>query len=519
MKNLIKKPVIIVSIVAIVVVVAGYFYFSGSKKPNYEFAIAKRADIVQEVSVTGRVKPAENVDLAFEKGGRVARVYVRVGDKVKSGDLLIALENSDLQAQLNQAQAVLKEQQTKLKELKAGARLEEIELKKAAVEKAKQDVRNEYSGVADVLNDAYLKAEEAINVKIDSFFDYEDTDNPYLTFSTSDPQLETMARSLRVTVKNNLKTWKEELNQIKDIQPIEFVKLDEAINHAKSYLATCRDLLTYLSDALEKSINLSATTRDSYRSSLNVARNSINTAISSVEAKQQKIAAQLAALNIPSEELALLSAGPTAEQIAAQEARVEQALANVKNYQAQLDKTILKSPIDGVVTKQEAKVGEIINAGINVVSVMSANKFEIEANVPEADIAKIKVGNPAKVTLDAYGEDVVFEAKVIKIDPAEVMIEGVATYKTTLQFNQEDKRIKSGMTANIDILTDKRENVIVVPKRAVMNKNGDKIVKVLVGNNVSEVKVKTGLTGSEGEIEIIEGIKEGDKIIVSQKEK
>lgn len=94
------------------------------------------------------------------------------------------------------------------------------------------------------------------------------------------------------------------------------------------------------------------------------------------------------------------------------------------------------------------------------------------------------------------------------------MIEGVATYKTTFQFTKEDQRIKSGMTANIDILTDKRENVITIPQRAVVSQNGDKIVKISEGENIKEVKVKTGLRGSDGNIEILEGVGEGDKVVL-----
>ena len=133
--------------------------------------------------------------------------------------------------------------------------------------------------------------------------------------------------------------------------------------------------------------------------------------------------------------------------------------------------------------------------------------------MPEADIAKVSVGNTSIVTLDAYGRDVVFEAKVVAIDPAETIVDGVATYKVTFQFIEDDERIKSGMTANIDITSDNRENVIAVPQRSIIRKNGDKFVRILDGNNVKEIKVETGLYGSDGNIEIIRGINEGDKVI------
>jgi len=73
--------------------------------------------------------------------------------------------------------------------------------------------------------------------------------------------------------------------------------------------------------------------------------------------------------------------------------------------------------------------------------------------------------------------------------------------------------VKSGMTVDVDIICDSRENVLAVPQRTVFNKNGDKFVRVLEEKNVKEVKVETGIRGSEGEIEILSGLKEGEKVI------
>lgn len=134
--------------------------------------------------------------------------------------------------------------------------------------------------------------------------------------------------------------------------------------------------------------------------------------------------------------------------------------------------------------------------------------------MPEADIAKVKIENQAEITLDAYGNDELFVANVIAIDPAETVIDGVSTYKVTLQFSHENGRIKSGMTANINILSDKRENIIAIPQRAVTIKNGDKIVRIVDGEVILDRIVETGLRGSNGNIEIISGISEGDNVII-----
>ena len=211
-------------------------------------------------------------------------------------------------------------------------------------------------------------------------------------------------------------------------------------------------------------------------------------------------------------------AGTVSEQITAQEAQVKQTEAKKQNIQAQLTKTAIRSPINGIITNQDTKVGEIISANTAIVSVISEANWEIKTDVPEADIAKIEIGDKAKLTLDAYGEDVKFSATVILIDPAETVIEGVSNYKVTLHFDEKDERIRSGMTANLDILTAEKENVIAIPQRAVISKNGDKIVRILKDDEtIEEVNVITGIRGSYGNIEIIKGISEGDRVIIFMK--
>ena len=122
------------------------------------------------------------------------------------------------------------------------------------------------------------------------------------------------------------------------------------------------------------------------------------------------------------------------------------------------------------------------------------------------------------MTLDAYGSDVFFNATVAKIDPAETLIDNVATYKITLGFLEKDERVRSGMTANIDVLSAKKENVLVVPARAVIDKDGVKTVRVAGADGaVSERSIETGLKGSDGQIEILSGLSESERIVVGNK--
>lgn len=575
-----KKPTVIVSILIIAAIsVLLYWRYGRPSAPVYDTVTVTRRSIVQEVSVTGRVKPAEDVNLAFERGGKVAKVNVKVGEMVTIGQALVELDTKELAADLRKVEAALKSaealraqyeaaleaQRAKLDELKYGTRTEELTVAETKVSSAKQiladaeidlaniehqadiDLSNLYVSVPNILNDALAKADDAVAKQVDELFS-DDNTNPQLTYVTANSQAKIDAEQQRQSMNTLLADFRIDIDTLKSDQ----TSLDDALGRAASRLALVRDFLIRLTDTLNTSTSLSQTILTTYKGYLNTARTNINTAITNVSEEQQSIMSKKAAnkdsidsarakvsqaknsLVLAEDELALKRAGPTTEQLKAKEAEVRQAEANVRsqgasvsqasaavdNLRVQLDKTVLKSPINGIVIKQEAEAGEIITANVTVMSIISSANFAIEADVPEADIAKINVGSLADVTLDAYGDDVIFKATVSAIDPGEKIVEGVATYKITLQFSNGDSRIKSGMTANIDITGERRDNVLAIPQRTVAIKNGQKTVQVLSDDaSISEVSVKTGLRGSDGSIEIIEGLKEGDKVIAAAKTK
>ncbi len=573
---------------AILLIAGGLVYsgMGGKKKAQYDWVLAQRANLEQEVSVTGRVKPAESADLAFEMGGKVETVEVDIGDSVKVGQVLVTLNSDDLKAQLRQAwagvqsaqaqlsqyQAGLESQQAKLAELKAGTRPEEIQLAETAVynaEKSWEDAKRNLETVkskadvdlAESLNSAVAALGKAANVGKTALYTL--TDVQYAHFNNLDQDSIKLTNAKAAAVYSLLGAseagnWIN--NSLSGLTGGAYgdaaaAQLDPTAEKVEKALVSILEGLRKTKVALE-SVPLTSVVTSAERSSLDLEKTNVNNEIISISAKQQAIEVQKAmsqnaistsesqestaknVLATARDQLSLKQAGYTSEQIKGQEAQVRQAEANISSQkamiaqaaanaqgiQARIDKSILKSPIVGVVTKQEAKVGEIVNAGAVVVSLISEAKFQIEADVAEVDFAKVKVGNVSRVTLDAYGSAVEFSAQVTKIDPAETIIEGVPTYKTTLEFTADDDRIRSGMTANIDIQTDKRENVIVVPQRAVVINGAERLLRLLVqepdpkdpGDTVEavkEVKVEVGIRGIDGNVEIISGIQEGDKVV------
>jgi HlyD family secretion protein len=541
-----KKKFWIIGGAIVVVLIVAVSLLSKGSKTKYETESVKHQDLRQEVSVTGKVEPAQDVNLALERSGRVSSVQAAVGDRVEAGKVLVTLDSADLAASVNQAeaslesaraqllqyQAALANQQAKLDEVRKGARPEDVTLKQADVNKAQQDLNNYYLQVSTTLSDAYTKVDDAVRSKTSAIFSGSADQGFTISFRSCDSQTAADVSWKRGVSERELQQWGVQMSAI--TPTTSHPELDETLLAAQKHIAIVKDFLDQLGRLLTAPCSLADAGLDTYRTSVNTARANLNTAQSSVNSLSQTLVSQHLVVSRTQDELNKTLAGSTPEQISAQEAAVQQAKANVsaqeaqikaaeaskQNYQAQLSKNVIRAPFAGLVTKQDAKVGQVAQASVTLVSLISDKKYQVNANVPEADITKLKIDNSAVITLDAYGSEVEFNAKVVAIDPAETIVDGVSTYKVTFEFSQDDERIKSGMTANITVLTDTRSQVLAVPQRAITTDGSKKTVHVLIGSTDKQTletkEVTTGLVGSDGQVEILSGLQEGDVVVTSQ---
>lgn len=522
-----SRKFLVISGAIIAVVFFGYLYLGNSKINEEDVVVAKRSDLIQVVSLSGKIKPVDEISLGFEKVGKIKSVGVNVGDKVPKGKVLATQENADLFADLEQAKAVVKREESKLSELYGGTRKEEIILDESKVEKAKIDLAESRKKLEASIRSAYTKSDDVVRNTVDQFFNnprsylaefsIDFNDSGTSVYFDVDFNLKLDIKNKRIKVEGLLNNWLESLKKMgSDLENIEKYAAE-----ADNNLVEIKSLLDKISEAVNSlnSYNFKyESTVSGYKTSISGARTIIDSMIDTLNRSIQDVKSDSSNFIISEKELALKKAGTLPEKIIAQRAAVDEVRAKVSAVEAQISKTIIRSPIDGVVTKQDAKTGEITSANTPIISVISDGKFEVESFVPEINIAKIKIGNQAEVTFDAYDLDVVFNANVSRIDPAETLVDGVPNYKIILELLDGDERIKSGMTANLEVTTDKKEGVIIIPLRAVVSKNGKKIVRVVRNKIIEEADVQIGIKGSDGGIEIISGIKDGDRVLISSDE-
>ena len=205
------------------------------------------------------------------------------------------------------------------------------------------------------------------------------------------------------------------------------------------------------------------------------------------------------------------------EQRDAQRALREQARESVNIIKDQLRDVRMISPIDGVVIRRTADPGETVVLSLNspVITIAQKEDLLIQANVPESDIIKIQIGQKAEVTFDAFPLEEVFGATISQIDPASTVIQDVVYYRIKLKLDNLDPRLKAGMSANVDVRTAEKENVLMAPQRAIKTEGNKKFVDVLqeIDNTTKKLFVETGLEGDEGMVEITSGLKGGEKVV------
>lgn len=507
-----KKSIIIG---AVIVIGAGLIIWGIAASGNKSAPATVKAafgDITSTVLVTGTTAPMQSVDLSFERTGKVSAVYVNIGDKVKAGQALVELEKADILAQLAQAQAVVAAARAQLDQLKRGTRPEQVAVQEVTVANAQVAVNQAQQALFEALNDAYAKADDAARGKTDENFTNPRSATPLLNFQSINAQYQVDLPNKKWAVENSLTAWNTSLNSLAVGSGLLAASAD-----ADTRLGVIKDYLDELVAALNFVIPGSTTSAAAWKADAGTARAEISLAISNLSAAETGLRSAQSALNLAQTNLDLVKAGSTSDQIAAQQAVVDQAEASVTSVQVALSKTVLRSPIDGVITVQGAKLGQIVTvttasaANSSLISIISLKQLEINANIPEVNVGNLALGQPVAITFDALpGEN--FKGSVMEIDPAETVISGVVNYKIKIALDSTDPRIKSGLTANLSIVTAVKKNVILLPQYAIQQNNSGPFVRLVSGKTTKDVSVKLGIRGSDGSVEIVSGVSVGDEV-------
>lgn len=465
-----------------------YVWVSTSVMPSGVYTTVTTGSIQESVNVSGIVQAAHSTNLSFQVAGNVADVVVQVGDHVMAGETLATLNDASAVAMLAGAKAALEVQQANLASLEAGTRPEQLSIDQTNLIQAKQ-------ALSDAIQSAYVAVDDAIYAKADQVFNNPRTADATLSIQVPDATLVNRLHDERIALEPMLAAWQNNATST-------------TAGTAETNLQMVNTFLGDLAMALAETPvggTVSATELADYQTSVNTGRLNVSGALTALTAADTAEKSAVGAL-------ILAQSGATTNDIAAQQAAVDAAQAAVQSAQVAVTDTQLVAPVSGIITAQNADLGETVSPGIPLISMIANGAFEVQASVSENDIGKVAVGEPVTVTFDAY-PGVTFPATVTTVDPAATVNNGVSSYGVTVTFISQDPRIKPGLAANLIIVSATRNAALLVPSSAIITTASRQFVYLKGAHGAVETPVTIGIVGAAGVTEITSGLTAGEEVL------
>jgi HlyD family secretion protein len=454
---------LIILIIVVVLATAGVWtyqnYFAQTEEPEIEREEAEvySGTLTAVVNATGTILPEKQTTLSFSGAGRVAEVPVTEDQAVLAGDLLARLETSDLEFSIQQA--VLAVSQADLALASA-----QVQLLKLQRDPARYDIAAAESAISSA-QAAYKRL----------------VDGP----TAGEVRV---ARANLDQAQASLAQAQQAYDQVADRANVSM--LPQALQLEQATIA--RDVAK---------ANFELTMRDPSPSELAASRSAIVQAEATLARLQEGIA---------DEDL-------LAAQLAVEQAQLsrDQAQLSLDQARHQLEGMSLVAPHDGTVTLVAARVGEL-SGGQPAFILTDLSQYHVDVTVDEIDVGRVAEGQAVKITLDALPDEIL-TGRVDRIAQSAQLDAGVVAYNVTVHLDPGDAPLRVGMTANVEIVTEQHEDILLVPNRFVRidRTTGQAFVDTWNGVEVVPLEIQIGLR-DETYSEVLAGLEEGDVVVIIQ---
>lgn len=561
-------------ILAVLVLGGGYYYNTyinvAPVATKYVLTKAEKGTLIVSVSGTGQVSSSDQVDIKSKVSGDLIKVNAIKDQEVKEGEILAQIDSRDALRAVNDAEIALEAARINLEDLLAPLDAQDLLKAENALAQAQRDLEkaeNTYNNIeadaeivlASVYEDGYSdvsatlfklsdymadlkgvkgteKSEEnyIMSYKLilgeDSLFvkkfvdDYNLADNLYNKNTTS----------FRGVFRNSdrdivYKLIKDTLETTKAIS-----QALESARHMYDAIALQGYSGYYVATTIDKMQPKVESDLSSIFSTISTLQKTIDTINDTVKDTPDKIKDAELAFNSAKEKLnekklALeeLKKGVDPLDVRTQKNAVAQKEAALADAKEKLPNYFIRAPFDGIAVKVNIKKGDAVSSSTALATIVTNQKI-VGITLNEIDIVKIKIGQKATVFFDAI-EGFTVAGTVAEIDSVGTVSQGVVSYGVKIVFDTQDDRVKPGMSASAAIITEVKQNVIIVPNAAVKQQGGTSYVEIAEGNIPSSSgsgssgvvlasvprnqTVETGLSNNTM-IEIISGLNEGDNVVI-----
>ncbi|MDX9991372.1 MAG: efflux RND transporter periplasmic adaptor subunit [Anaerolineales bacterium] len=442
-------------VVVVLAIAAAAYYFTIGRSTAadgtvYETQTAARGTLTANVGATGTVRAGQSAVLIWQTGGRVEVVNALIGQQVSQDEVLASLLQTSLSQGIILAEADL---------VTAQKNLDNVLQSKLALAQAEQNLVNARQAVRD--------GQENLTK-----LDYRRASDNLIQQTQANIDLSkknvALAESAYKTVQNRPDGDSKKAQALLELTKAR-QELTTQTNNLNWYTGTPSDL-----DA------------EKYRAALSVAE------------------AQLADAE---REVTRLKDGPTADDVAAAEARVAAA-------QATLNQSRIIAPFNGTVTSSQLQPGDVVTAGFSAFRVDDLSHLLVDLQISEVDINDIKVAQLVTLSFDAI-QSKAYNGKVIKVNQAGDSTTGAVNFTVTVELTDADALVKPGMTAAVNITVKEIKDALIVPNRAVRVVDGQRVVYVLKDGALKAVNIRLGAS-SESVSEVVGGdLVEGSLVVLN----
>jgi HlyD family secretion protein len=518
----IQKPHLIIFAAGVLLLSA----CSGPAATTQATVTIKRGAISQSVEATGSIAASNEAKINFQQGGVVSVVHVKIGDAVKKGDVLAELDSTDLALSVSQAETQLEQSRNNVRN----------------AEQAIIVAQSNYSRTVQGSSDADVKAAEAAVASANANFDKVtkgqssdaaaaraavDAAQANLDKLKAGPTAEDLA-----AVQAQLQNAEAALRSAQSAYDNAFrrdpagigaspaaVQLETATNNyhlAKSNF----DKVAKGADAAQ--IRAAEQQLASARATL-ARYGGANDAANRSAAQQQIESAQanLDRLKQPARDYDITQSQAQIEQsrIAHDNAKTALRLGEISLAQAKrrVEQTVLRAPFDGVIGSVNVREGESVAAtgsATGAFVIANDDAFHMDLTVDELDVSVLQTGQDVEIAVDALPGATV-TGKVERVASTGSKINGVVNYSVRVALNPGEAALKNGMSATARIVSERKDNVLLAPSRALRfdNATGKSFLGVRNGNDTQEIEVGVGLRDTVN-VEIVSGAVEGATVVL-----
>ncbi len=517
MKNFIQKLLkrkFLTGIILLAILGGGYYaygkLFPSTVTTKYVTASVEKGTLIVSVSGSGQISALDQVDIKAKASGDIVYLGIKNGQEVQTGQLLAQIDSRDAQKTVRDAEVSLEQAKVALEKLEGMTTDEGII--RGIKEKAQDDLKKAYDDGFNNVSNAFLDFPDIVTGLYNLLFGS--------TLDRTQWNIDYYAGAAKVYDNDKAQQYRNDVAAKYQDARSKYDKAFADYKNASRYSdsATVENLIneTYdaaksLAEATKSSANLIQFYKDTLAAK-NITPNSFaDTHLSTLNTYTSKTNSYLSSLL--SVKNAILNnketLANTGFDITDQKIKVTQAENSLLDAKEKLADYFIRASFEGVITTVNIKKGGSVSPGTTLTTLITHQKIA-EISLNEVDAAKVKVGQKVTLTFDAI-EGLSISGEVAEIDTLGTVSQGVVNYAVKIIFDTQDERVKSGMSVSATIITEVKQDVLLVPNAAVKS-NDEQYVEVLENDIPRNQTVETGLS-NDTMTEIKSGLKEGDKVV------